>query len=378
MTALRVLVINAGSSSIKFQVVDTDTGRAIAQGARERVGVEGRTHAEAVKEAIAEVDGTGVEAVGHRVVHGGDLFTDAVLIDADVEVSIRTCIPLAPLHNPHHLAGIQTARDLLPDLPHVAVFDTVFHANLPAWARTYAIDPKVAAEHHVRRFGFHGNSHAFVAQSAAAFLGQPLKGLRLVTCHLGNGASACAVQDGRSVETSMGMTPLEGLVMGTRSGDLDPGAVLQLVRRLGVEEVESLLNRRGGLAAVSGLGNDMRDIEAKAFEGDERATLALAIFAHRVRKYIGAYAAVMGGMNAVVLTGGVGENSVMMRARILANFAYLGLTIESEANAGATPSPECPVIDISKAESPVRALVVATNEELMIARETVRVVTGHA
>lgn len=378
MSAVHVLVINAGSSSIKFQLVDVPARRARIQGMLDRIDTEGNGYAGAVRAVIAKIGDTPLQAVGHRVVHGGDLFSEAVIIDDAVVASIEACNALAPLHNPHNLAGIRAARELLPDLPHVAAFDTAFHSHMPVRARTYAIDPEVAGELHVRRYGFHGNSHAFVAECAAKFVGRPIGKLRLVTCHLGNGASACAVEHGRSVETSMGMTPLEGLVMGTRSGDLDPGAVLHLVRTLGVEQVDSLLNRRSGLAAVSGLGNDLRDIEVKADEGDERAMLALEIFAHRVRKYIGAYAAVMGGMDAVVLTGGIGENSATMRKRILGKFEYLGMTINAAANESAVPCSESPVVDISGAGARVRALVVATNEELMIASETARIVTAHA
>ena len=259
-----------------------------------------------------------IAAIGHRVVHGGAKFIDATLIDDEVEKQIEACVSLAPLHNPSNLAGIRTLRAALPGVPQVAVFDTAFHARMPRRARTYAIDQDVAQKHGLRRYGFHGTSHAYVAQLAAQHLKRPLNELRLITLHLGNGASACAVELGHSTETSMGLTPLEGLVMGTRAGDLDAGVVLALLRsgEFDVKSVDALLNTRSGLAGLSGVGNDLRDIEQRASEGDDRCRLAVAVFAHRVRKYIGAYAATMGGLDAIVLTGGIGENAVAMRRRI--------------------------------------------------------------
>lgn len=373
---MKVLVINCGSSSVKYQVVQTDTGQALAKGRVERIGEAGRTHASAVAEILDAVGEHAPEAVGHRVVHGGESFHDATLIDDAVLDAIEACIPLAPLHNPANLVGIRTARTALPDLPHVAVFDTAFHVRMPRRARTYALDLELAERLGIRRYGFHGPSHAYVASLAARFLEQDLHDLRLITLHLGNGASACALELGSSIETSMGLTPLEGLVMGTRCGDLDPGAVLKLVRELGVDETDHLLNRQSGLAGLSGLGNDLRDIEAKAAEGHDRARLAITVYAHAVRRYIGAYAAVMGGVDAIVLTGGIGENSVQMRRRVLQRFDFLGVRLDEDRNQDAEVSAEDPVADISDEHARVRTLVIATNEELMTARQAARVARG--
>lgn len=369
---MNVLVINCGSSSVKYQVLNADTGEALRAGKIERV----TDHAAALDEVLAAVGDVAVGAVGHRVVHGGDAFHDACVIDDEVLAAIEACVPLAPLHNPANLAGIRGARARLAGVPQVAVFDTAFHARMPRRSRTYALDVGLAEELGIRRYGFHGTSHAYVAQRAAEHLGRPLDELRVVTCHLGNGASACAIEFGHSVDTSMGMTPLEGLVMGTRSGDLDPGVVLELARARGVDEADRLLNRHSGLAGLSGRGNDLRDIEARAAEGDDRARLAIGVFAHRVRKYIGAYAAVMGGLDAVILTGGIGENSAQMRLRILQRLEFLGLRVDEDRNADAAVSHAAPVADVAAASSRVRALVVATNEELMIAREAARVAGG--
>ncbi len=373
---MNVLVINCGSSSIKYQVVDTVAGHSLVSGKIERVGKDGGSHADGIKEVLAKHGDLEISAVGHRVVHGGERFHDACAIDSTVIEAIEACVPLAPLHNPPNLAGIRAAKEMLPDIPHVAVFDTAFHARMPRRSRTYAIDPELAASHGIRRYGFHGTSHQYVAQRAAEYLERPVDELRMVSCHLGNGASACAIEFGHSTDTSMGMTPLEGLVMGTRSGDLDPGVVLSLVREMGVDEVEELLNRSSGLAGLSGHGNDLRDIQARAEEGDDRARLALNVFSHRVRKYIGAYAAAMGGIDAILMTGGIGENSAQMRRRILQRLEFLGLRLHEDKNLDASVSHESPVADISMPNSRVRALVVATNEELLIARETARVVEG--
>ncbi len=373
---MRALVINCGSSSVKYQVLNTEDGGVLAKGRVERIGDEERAHTQAVKEILEAVQEHDPEVVGHRVVHGGDRFYDATLIDEDVIAAIEACIPLAPLHNPANLAGIRAARAALPDLPHVAVFDTAFHLRMPRRARTYALDLELAERLGIRRYGFHGPSHAYVASQAAEFLNQDLRDLRLITLHLGNGASACAVELGSSIETSMGLTPLEGLVMGTRCGDLDPGAVLKLARELGVDKTDHILNRESGLAGMSGLGNDLRDIEAKAAEGHDRARLAITVYAHAVRRYIGAYAAVMGGVDAVVLTGGIGENSVQMRRRVLQRLDFLGVRLDEDRNADARVDAQTPVVDISDTHARVRALVVATNEELMTARQAASVAGG--
>ncbi|MEM7587204.1 MAG: acetate/propionate family kinase [Acidobacteriota bacterium] len=373
---MKVLVINCGSSSVKYQLIDTSTGDAPHTGVIERIGQDGQTHRTAVAEILARVKDPAPEAVGHRVVHGGEHFHDATLIDDDVVAAIEDCVPLAPLHNPANLSGIRLAREALPALPHVAVFDTAFHHRLPRRASHYALDVDLAQRLGIRRYGFHGTSHAYVSQMAADYLEQDIRELRLVTLHLGNGASACAVELGTSVETSMGMTPLEGLVMGTRCGDLDPGAVLQLARELGVDEADRVLNRESGLAGLSGLGNDLRDIEEQAAAGNDRARLAITVYAHAVRRYIGAYAAAMGGVDGIVLTGGIGENSAQMRRRILQQLDFLGVRLDEDRNQDARVDAECPVVDISADRARVRTLVVKTHEELMIARQTARVAQG--
>ncbi|HJL03000.1 MAG TPA: acetate/propionate family kinase [Polyangiaceae bacterium LLY-WYZ-15_(1-7)] len=373
---MKVLVINCGSSSVKYQVVESDSGERLAAGVVERIGEEGRTHSAAVKEIVEATKEHGVEAVGHRVVHGGPKFHDATLVDDEVKAAIEACVPLAPLHNPANLAGLEAARAALPDVPHVAVFDTAFHARMPRRAATYAIDRELAEKHQLRRYGFHGTSHAFVARLAAEHLGGDLRDFRIITLHLGNGASACAVEYGSSVETSMGLTPLEGLVMGTRSGDVDPGLVLKLARELGVDETDRVLNRESGLKGLSGLSNDLRDLQAKAAEGHDGARLAINVFAHQARKYIGAYATVMGGVDAIVLTAGIGENSADMRRRILQRLEFLGVRLDEEKNFDAKVSDDDPVRDIGAANARVRTLVIATNEELEIARQTAAQVQG--
>lgn len=372
---MRVLVLNSGSSSLKFQVLDTSNGVVLHKGVVERV----TSSEDALAQVLAETKADAPDAVGHRVVHGGEKFIDAVKIDDAVEQQIEACIPLAPLHNPANLAGIRAARAALPGVPQVAVFDTAFHARLPRRAKSYAIDPELAEKHGLRRYGFHGTSHAWVAQLAAQRLGRPLSELRLVTLHLGNGASACAVEFGHSTETSMGLTPLEGLVMGTRAGDLDPGVLLTLLRsgEFTAASLDELLNKKSGLAGLSGAGNDLRDIEQRASEGDDRCRLAVAVFAHRVRKYVGAYAAVMGGLDAVVLTGGIGENAVAMRRRMLQRLDFLGLVLDEDLNADAKVTRESPVARISAEQSRVSALVVKTDEELSIAKQTAALVEQH-
>jgi acetate kinase len=377
---MRVLVLNAGSSSVKYRLMEvapTDTtqaGEAILDGKIERVGTD-RTHHEAFREILAQLPPGTIDAVGHRVVHGGDRFFEATVLDDEAIGAIEAVSPLAPLHNPHNLAGIRAARAALPDVPQVGVFDTAFHARMPRRARTFAIDHELAEREGIRRYGFHGTSHAYVAGLAARHLGRPLAELRLVTLHLGNGASACAVEFGHSTETSMGMTPLDGLVMGTRPGALDPGVLLHLLRKgKTVEDLDRLLNHESGLAGLSGHGNDVRDLERAASEGDDRARLALSVFAHHVRKAIGAYVAVMGGLDAVVLTGGIGENGASMRHRILQRFDWLGLVLDEDRNAIATVTSASPVAPVSTDHSRVAALVVRTNEEFAIARETATVV----
>ncbi len=371
---MKVLVINCGSSSAKIDVLDSETGERVASRSAERLRGE---HADAVAGLLSELDLGAVKAVGHRVVHGGEEFTASVLIDDDVERRIDALSELAPLHNPANLAGIRAARRALPSAAHVAVFDTAFHASLPRRAQRYALPHDLAERHGLRRYGFHGPSHEWVAGRAAEWLRAPVKELRLITCHLGNGCSVSAVEYGRSVETSMGMTPVEGLVMGTRSGDVDPGVLVEVMRREGLdaEGLDDLLNRESGLAGISGVGNDLRDIEAGAESGDDRCRLAIAVFAHRLRKYIGAYAAVMGGVDAIVFTGGIGEHGAAMRGRVAQRLEFLGARLD--LNQQASVSRDAPVAEISDDRSRCRLLVVKTDEAHAIARAAAERVGGH-
>jgi acetate kinase len=361
----RVLVLNAGSSSLKYQVVDLADPTARVKGLVERIGEAGGVpdHTSAVRTVLAEL-GTHPDAVGHRVVHGGTRFVAPTLIDAEVEAEIEALSDLAPLHNPPGLAGIRAARAVLPDVPHVAVFDTAFHATLPDHAAIYAIDRAVAEEYGIRRYGFHGTSFASVSRSTAAFLGRPVEELRMIVLHLGNGASACAIDGGASIDTTMGLTPLEGLVMGTRSGDIDPGVLLHLVR-LGwaVDDVDALLNRRSGLAGLAG-SNDFRDVSAAAQRGEPAAVLAVEVLLHRLRKYVGAYAAELGGLDALVFTAGIGENNAWLRSRAVERFGVLGITVDAARNESGTGPRR-----ISPDAAPVEVLVIPTDEELEIASQ---------
>ncbi|MFO0554754.1 MAG: acetate/propionate family kinase [Polyangiaceae bacterium] len=394
---MKVLVLNCGSSSVKAAILDAETGARAARALVERIGEASpavkfddepevacaapnhRAALELVLPRLIEHAGglSAIGAVGHRVVHGGERFREPTRIDDEVERTIEELIPLAPLHNPANLAGIRAARAVLSELEQVAVFDTAFHATLPNRAKNYAIDGEIAAKHGIRRYGFHGTSHAYVASRAATFLNEKLRDLRIITCHLGNGASVCAVEYGRSVETSMGMTPLEGLVMGTRSGDLDAGAILHLARAgMSISELDTLLNKRSGLKGLSGVGNDMRDIEARAAEGDERCRLAIVVFAHRVRKYVGAYAAVMGGVDAVVFTGGIGQNSALVRHHVMRSMQFLGADLDEDKNRDARANSDKPVIRISSERSRTQILAVATDEEHAIAEQTAQIAVG--
>ena len=368
---MNILVINAGSSSIKYQLLDTATEEVLEKGTLERL-VDDPAFEQAIVKLVEQCQSHSIDAVGHRVVHGGDKFHDAVLLNDELCSQIEAWTPFAPLHNPRNLAGITHCMKALPDTPHIAVFDTAFHARLPRRASTYAINTELAAKHKIRRYGFHGTSHQYVASEAARYLGRPLAELRIVSLHLGNGASACAVEYGHSTETSMGMTPLEGLVMGTRSGDIDAGVVLALLRDE-VEDVDALdhlLNHTSGLTGLSGISNDLRELEAAAAAGDDRARLAISVFAHQAKKYVGAYAATMGGLDAIVLTGGIGENSATMRRRILQRLDFLGLSVDDDLNQDAAVSHTEKVAPISDKTSRVKALVIKTNEELMIARQS--------
>lgn len=367
-----VFVLNAGSSSVKFSVLDlADSGRVLSDGNVDRIGVPGSDepdHATALARILEGLDVASIDAVGHRVVHGGARFHDATLIDDAVEAAIDELSVLAPLHNPAGLAGIRAARAALPDVPHVAVFDTAFHTTIGEAAATYAIDAELAAAHGIRRYGFHGTSYRYVARATAALLGRDGDdpALRLVVLHLGNGASAAAIAAGRSVDTSMGLTPLEGLVMGTRSGDIDPAIPFHLARVAGLstDELDALLNKRSGLLGLAGR-SDMREVVEAASAGEARATLALEVYLHRIRHYIGAFAAVLGGIDALVFTAGVGENSDIVRAGAVRGLEFLGLSVDAAANAAPSRAPRA----ISPADSPVPVLVVPTDEELEIAQQ---------
>jgi acetate kinase len=367
-----VFVVNSGSSSIKYQLVNVETGEAVVSGLIERIGESGskaKDHAAGMKIALDDLgDGHDIAAVGHRVVHGGTVFTEATVITAKVQKQIEALSPLAPLHNPANLIGIRAAIAALPNVPQVAVFDTAFHKTLAPEAYTYAIDAKVAAKYGVRRYGFHGTSHKYVSERAAAFLGRPLKDTKTIVLHLGNGASACAVDGGVSIDTSMGMTPLAGLVMGTRSGDIDPAIPSYLHREaaLGFDQLDDLLNQKSGLLGMAGEG-DMRDVQDAASKGDASAEAALAVYRHGIRHYIGAYLAQLGRLDALVFTAGVGENSVSLRAQSLEGLEGLGISVDPARNAAEAKSERY----ISPDGSPVAVLVIPTNEELEIARQTV-------
>jgi acetate kinase len=366
-----VFVVNSGSSSIKYQLVDVETGEAEVNGLIERIGEPGseaKDHAAGMKIALGALgSGHDIAAVGHRVVHGGTRFTVATVVTDEVEKQIADLSPLAPLHNPANLTGIRAARKALPDIPHVAVFDTAFHQTLSPEAYTYAIDASLAEKYGVRRYGFHGTSYRYVSKATAEFLGRPLEELNLIVLHLGNGASAAAIRGGVSIDTSMGMTPLEGLVMGTRSGDVDPAILSYLHREAGLDfdALDKLLNSQSGLLGLSGSG-DMRDVQTKATGGDAAAEAALAVYRHRIRHYVGAYLAELGSLDALVFTAGVGENSVALRSQALAGLEGLGIAVDPARNSAKSHSGRF----ISPDGSPVAVLVIPTNEELEIARQT--------
>lgn len=396
---MNVLVLNAGSSSVKYQVIDTTAQRPLLIGAIERIGAGGALltqtrmsdgehlqrsagitdHSDAIC-AVLElmVDQRGgalpsiehIEAVGHRVVHGGERFVQATRVTPDVLHGIRASMALAPLHNPHNLAGIVAAMHRLPQLPHVAVFDTAFHATMPPYAWHYALPRVLYRRHGIRRYGFHGTSHQFVSHRMAELTGQPRERLRTISIHLGNGSSACAIQRGRSVDTSMGFTPLEGLVMGTRSGDVDPAVILHVMahEEIGIADAMTLLNHQSGLLGLSGVTSDMRDLLGEAETGSSRAQFALEVYTYRVRKYIGCYAAAMGGLDAIGFTGGVGQNSALIRARCLEGLEFLGVQVEPEANDALTDGAEGLFSQGSVALGVIRA-----GEELVIALETARI-----
>jgi acetate kinase len=392
-----ILVLNSGSSSIKYQLIDMTGPTTSATGLVERIGesMSILTHRAGERELMMEqpmadhragfvamaeafeatipLPAGALTAVGHRVVHGGDGFAQPAIIDDSVIQAIRDCIPLAPLHNPAHLLGIEVAMQAYPDVAHVAVFDTAFHQTMPEAAYRYAIERSVADDHRIRRYGFHGTSHAFVSRRAAHFLGLPVESARLITLHLGNGASACAVAGGRSVDTSMGLTPLAGLVMGTRSGDIDPGIVLHLLRAgLTADEVDSLLNRASGMKGLTG-HNDLRQVHRAAAAGDARAEVALQVYVHAIRHFLGAYLVELGGADAIVFTAGVGENDAAVRAAVCEGLSGLGIEVDPMANQAAR-GPAAPA-DIATEASATRVLVVPTDEELEIATQSLAAIS---
>ena len=371
----RAFVVNSGSSSIKFQVIDLDSETVVESGILERIGQAGgdaASHTDGMRAILDGLgDATSISVVGHRVVHGGLEFTDATRITDSVLRAIEELSPLAPLHNPANLIGIRAARELLPGIPHVAVFDTAFHHTLPAEAHTYAIDSEIASRFGIRKYGFHGSSHKFVAERAAEFLNKPLSETNLIVLHLGNGSSVTAIDGGRSVDTSMGFTPLQGLVMGTRSGDIDPAVVFHLNREAGmaVSEIDVMLNSSSGMLGLTGFA-DMRDVEDAITRGDERARVGLGVWRHRVRHYIGAYVAQLGRVDALVFTAGIGENSSLLREIACQGLEHLGIVL----NHGRNESSARDVRDIGADDSPMRILVVPTNEELEIARQAAAVI----
>ncbi|MFJ3797416.1 acetate kinase [Streptomyces sp. NPDC090088] len=402
MSRTRVLVLNSGSSSVKYQLLDMRDSSRLAVGLVERIGEQasrlkhsclttGGTrelngpiadHEAALKTVAEELakDGLGLDspelaAIGHRVVHGGMFFTEPTVIDDEVLAEIERLIPVAPLHNPANLTGIRTARALRPDLPQVAVFDTAFHTTMPESAARYAIDPKIADRHRIRRYGFHGTSHAYVSRETARLLGKAPEEVNVIVLHLGNGASASAVAGGKCVDTSMGLTPLEGLVMGTRSGDLDPAVIFHLARvgGMSMDEIDTLLNKRSGLFGLCG-DNDMREIRRRIDEGDEEAGLAFDIYIHRLKKYIGAYCAVLGRVDAVAFTAGVGENAAPVREAAVAGLEGLGLAVDPERNAVRADGARL----ISPAGARVAVAVVPTDEELEIATQTYALVGNNS
>lgn len=391
---MKVLVINSGSSSLKYQLFEMSNSSVLASGLIERIGENlGKithkmgdsklsmekaiaNHSSAIEFMIELLtdntngvikDKSEIGAIGHRVVHGGEKFHKSAIIDGEILKAIKDNIPLAPLHNPANLTGIEACKTFFGNIPQVAVFDTAFHQTMEKKAFLYAIDYSLYKEHGVRRYGFHGTSHRYVANRAAEYLGKAFDSLSLITIHLGNGSSIAAIQNGRSVDTTMGLTPLEGIVMGTRSGDLDPGIIFYLSRELkkDLSDIENLLNKNSGLKGLSGT-NDMRDLLEKRKAGEERAEIAFQIYAYRIKKYIGAYAAALGGLDAIVFTGGIGENSADVRAEVCKKLGILGIEVDESLNKVAQNTER----GISKKGSAVQVLVIPTNEELQIARET--------
>lgn len=399
---MNILVLNCGSSSVKYKLINVDDRKTLAEGGVEKIGIPGSflkfrlpdgskkvidevipDHRKAIMDILNILtDPTygcissfkEIDAVGHRVVHGGEKFNKSVLINDEVIEKIKECYDVAPLHNPVNMAGIDAITELMPGVPQVAVFDTAFHQTMPAEAYMYALPYELYTKYSVRRFGFHGTSHRYVARRVCDFLGVPYENQRIITCHIGNGGSITAVKDGKSIDTSMGLTPVEGLMMGTRVGDVDPGALTFIMDKehLDTKQLSNLINKKSGVLGISGISSDMRDIDAAIAEGNERAKLALDMYIYRIIKYIGAYTAVLNGVDIIVFTGGVGENQQPLRKAVCEHLSYLGVKIDDAVNASSRGEEKV----ISAADSKVKVVVIPTDEELMIARDTEAIVNG--
>ncbi len=398
---MKILVINAGSSSLKYQLIDMDNETVLAKGLCERIGIEGsklnhtpeggekvvieknmNDHSDAINMVLAALTDENhgvikgmdeISAVGHRVVHGGEIFNGSVVINDDVKAALEECSPLAPLHNPANLIGILACEKAMPNVPQIGVFDTAFHQTMPKQAYMYALPYSLYEKYKIRRYGFHGTSHKYVAQEAAKMLGKAPEDLKIITCHLGNGSSITAVDGGKSIDTSMGFTPLAGVCMGTRCGDIDPAIVKFIAEQEGIdlEAVDKILNKESGVYGISNNSSDFRDLEAAANEGKEKSQLALDMFAYSVKKYVGSYMAALGRVDAIVFTAGIGENTVNMRKAILDNMEAFGIEVDDSKNEKAIRGAQ---MDISVDGTKVRVLVIPTNEELMIAKETLELV----
>jgi acetate kinase len=398
---MKILVINCGSSSLKYQLIDMRNEEVIAKGLAERIGIEGSvlkhqpvnsekitierpmpTHKEALQTLVDALTDKNhgviknmgeITAVGHRVVHAGEKFAYSVVLKEEVMDALKECIEIAPLHNPPNIMGIEACRQIMPEVPMVGVFDTAFHQSMPKEAYIYAIPYEFYEKYRIRRYGFHGTSHKYVAERAAEMLGKPLDQLKLITCHLGNGASITAVKYGKSVDTSMGFTPLEGLAMGTRCGDIDPAIIKYLSDKENIDfaQIDGILNKKSGVLGISGVSSDFRDIEEAADNGNERAKLALNVFIHKVKKYIGSYIAVMNGADAIIFTAGLGENSGRMRGEICKDMSFFGIELDEVKN-----NVRGKEADLSKEGSKIKVFLVPTNEELMIARDTMKLVNN--
>lgn len=398
---MKVLVLNCGSSSVKYQLIETDNETVLARGIVDRIALRDSvvkysslkgeyiateqigTHEEAIQRvlqllidfSIGVVKNLNeIDAIGHRIAHGGEYFTRSTIIDERAKNLLKECIDLAPIHNPANIAGIEACEKNIPGKVNVGVFDTAFHQTLPEHAYLYPLPYEFYEKHKIRKYGFHGTSHKYVALRAAQYLKKPIEELKIITCHLGNGSSICAIKEGKSVDTSMGFTPLEGLMMGTRSGSIDPAIVLHLIQKLSFtpEEVNETLNKKSGLLGVSGITNDLRDILKAAREGNKRAQIALEMFCYRVRQYIGASMLTLGGVDTIVFTAGIGENSPEVREKVIEGLEWLGIEYDREKNYSKRKG--AGVIEITKLSSKVKVLVIPTNEELMIAKETAQII----